>query len=87
MSLQVITGTQFRGISSAFLAGVSSCGVTLIELYAQQEGVPLRRTEVTIEGVRTVAEPNRFAEVRLRFELHGVDQAQAESLVGVYQAR
>jgi hypothetical protein len=34
-----------------------------------------------------VAEPNRFAEVRMRFELHGVDQAQAESLVGVYQAR
>jgi uncharacterized OsmC-like protein len=71
----------------AFVAGVSSCGVTLIELYAHEQRVPLRRTEVTIEGIRAVAEPNRFAEVRMRFELAGVDQAQAELLVGVYKNR
>jgi uncharacterized OsmC-like protein len=71
----------------AFLAGVSSCGVTLIELYAQEQRVPLRHTEVTIEGLRAVAEPNRFAEVRMRFELTGVDQTQAELLVGVYKNR
>jgi uncharacterized OsmC-like protein len=71
----------------AFLAGVSSCGVTLIELYAREQHVPLRHTEVTIEGVRAVAEPNRFAEVRMRFELSGVDQEQAELLVGVYKNR
>jgi uncharacterized OsmC-like protein len=71
----------------AFLAGVSSCGVTLIELYAKEQHVPLRHTEVTIEGVRAVAEPTRFAEVRMRFELSGVDQEQAELLVGVYRNR
>src|SRR5216110_2835097 len=42
--------------SEAFLAGVGSCGVTLIELYAQDKGVPLKRTNVTIEGVRTAAD-------------------------------
>ena len=73
--------------SEAFLAGISSCGVTLIEMHAGETGVPLRRMDVTIEGVRTAAEPNRFASVTLTFELAGVTQAQAESLVGVYRQR
>jgi len=73
--------------SEAFLAGVGSCGVTLIELYAQDKGVPLTRTNVTIEGVRTAAEPNRFASVHMRFELVGVTQAQAEDLVQTYRNR
>lgn len=73
--------------SEAFLAGVSSCGVTLIEGYAKEKGVPLRRMDVTIEGVRTAAEPNRFATVAMTFELAGVTQQQAESLVEVYRQR
>ena len=73
--------------SEAFLAGVSSCGVTLIEMHAQESGLPLRRMDVTIEGVRTAAEPNRFASVSMTFELSGVTQAQAESLVKVYRER
>lgn len=73
--------------SEAFLAGISSCGVTLIETHARETGVPLRRTDVTIEGVRTAAEPNRFASVTMAFELAGVTQAQADSLVDVYRQR
>jgi uncharacterized OsmC-like protein len=73
--------------SEAFLAGVSSCGVTLIEMHASETGVPLRRMDVTIEGVRTAAAPNRFASVTMTFELAGVTQAQAESLVDVYRQR
>ena len=73
--------------SEAFLAGVSSCGVTLIEGHAQETGVPLTRMSVTIEGVRTAAEPNRFASVTMSFELAGVSQAQAESLVATYRQR
>ena len=72
--------------SEAFLAGVSSCGVTLIELHAQQAAVPLRRTRVTIEGARTPAEP-RFQSVTMRFELEGVDQPTAEQLVEAYKGR
>ena len=73
--------------SEAFLAGVSSCGVTLIEGYAKEKGVPLRRMDVTIEGVRTAAEPNRFATISMTFELGGVTQQLAESLVEVYRQR
>jgi uncharacterized OsmC-like protein len=73
--------------SEAFLAGVSSCGVTLIEAHAEQTGVPLARMAVTIEGLRTAADPTRFASVAMRFELAGVSQAQAEELVQTYRNR
>ncbi len=71
----------------AFLSGISSCGVTLIEGYAQQHGIPLKRMQVVIEGIRTLAEPNRFQAVNMHFELVGVDQAQAEHLVETYRGR
>ena len=73
--------------SEAFLAAISSCGVTLIEMHARETGVPLTGMDVTIEGVRTAAEPNRFAGVTMRFALSGVSQAQAEDLVQTYRSR
>jgi uncharacterized OsmC-like protein len=73
--------------SEAFLAGISSCGVTLIEGYAGDKGVPLKRMAVTIEGVRTAADPARFAAITMRFELAGVSRAQAEDLVKTYRDR
>ncbi|MBI1845964.1 MAG: OsmC family protein [Candidatus Rokubacteria bacterium] len=71
----------------AFLAGVSSCGVTLVERHAQETGVPLTRMAVTIEGVRAVANPTVFQSVTMRFELAGVSQAQADALVETYKNR
>jgi uncharacterized OsmC-like protein len=73
--------------SEAFLAGVSSCGVTLIEGHAKETGVPLTRIDVTIEGVRTAADPARFASVTLTFALAGVSPAQAADLVETYRGR
>jgi len=73
--------------SEAFLAAVSSCGVTLIEMHAKETDVPLAGMDVTIEGTRTAAEPNRFARVSMSFELAGVSQTQAESLVETYRQR
>src|SRR5437773_11437669 len=39
----------------AFLSGISSCGVNLVEVAARETAVPLTRTEVTIDGVRLPA--------------------------------
>jgi uncharacterized OsmC-like protein len=72
--------------SEAFLAGVSSCGVTLIEMHAKDTGVPLQGMTATIEGVRVPPEP-RFSRITMRFELVGVSQAQAEELVETYRKR
>ena len=72
--------------SEAFLASVSSCGVTLIEMHARDTGVPLQRMTVTIEGRRPPTEP-RFTGVTMTFDLIGVSQAQAEELVETYRKR
>lgn len=73
--------------SEAFLAAIASCGVTLIEMHAREEQVPLARASVTIEGVRPAADPARFARITMRFELAGVSPAEAESLVETYRSR
>src|SRR5213593_79749 len=73
--------------SEAFLAGVSSCGVTLIEMHAQEAGIPMTGIQVTIDGARTAAEPNRFATVTMTFEIAGVSQSQADELVATYRGR
>jgi len=73
--------------SEAFLAGVSSCGVTLIEMHAQESGIPMTGIQVTIDGARTAAEPNRFTTVTMTFEIAGVSQSQADELVATYRGR
>ena len=73
--------------SEAFLGAISSCGVTLIETYAREQGIPIQRMDVTIEGMRTAEEPNRFAGIAMRFSIAGVSQAQAEHLVETYRSR
>jgi len=74
--------------SEAFLAGISSCGVTLMEVYARDEGIPITRMSAEIEGTRTpTALPAGFDRISLRFEISGVSQAQAESLLEVYRQR
>ena len=73
--------------SEAFLAAVSSCGVTLIEMHAQETGVKLAGMTVTIEGTRTAAKPNRFARVAMTFEMKGVTQSEADALVATYRER
>lgn len=69
----------------AFLAGVSSCGVTLIERAAQDAGIALARMEVIIEGLRDRQAPTSFARIDMRFRLVGVSNEQAEWLVGRYK--
>ena len=73
--------------AEAFLAGISSCGVTLIERYAQEQGIAVEGMNVTIEAVRPGADPARFERIAMTFELAGVSQAKAEELVEVYRHR
>jgi uncharacterized OsmC-like protein len=71
----------------AFLSGISSCGVNLVEGAARDAGVPLRRTEVTIDGVRNPQDSARFERIDLRFVLTGPTLEQARGLVEQYQKR
>ncbi len=71
----------------AFLAGISSCATHLCEDFAEEEGIPLDRATVTIQGVRPADEPNRFHHIDLRIEVTGPSQAQAVHLVERFKGR
>lgn len=73
--------------TEAFLAGISSCGVTLIEKHAKETGVPLAGMEVAILGIQSTADPARFQAIDIRFEFHGVGQPEADRLVEVWRNR
>ena len=70
----------------AFLAAVAACGVELLQAIARDDGVEVGRVHVRIEGVVDRERPLRedltvFNRVRMRFEVAGVSQQQAASLV------
>ncbi len=70
-----------------FLAGVSACGVLLVESHAKKMQVPLQRVEAVIEGIRQKSDPTIFERVHMRFTLVGPTQDEAEELVAYYQHR
>jgi uncharacterized OsmC-like protein len=75
------------GSADAFLSGISSCGVNLIEVLARDTGVPLRHTDVMIAGVRSRQDTSVFARIDLAFVFQGPTAEQAESLVASYKKR
>ena len=73
--------------SEAFLASISSCGVTLIEDYARSQGIPIDETNVSIEGVRRASDLASFESISLSFAFAGVTQDTAEDLVRIWRER
>ena len=71
----------------AFLAGISACGVTLVQAVAKTEGIRLDRLEVDITGHRLVANPVDFASIDVGFRYTGPSLAEAERLTETWQAR
>lgn len=72
----------------SFMAGISSCGVTLIEGAARDEDIPLRHIEVEIGAFRSDDAPTPDLErIDMHFTLHGVDDGQAQHLVDIWRER
>ncbi|MGH2451415.1 MAG: OsmC family protein [Candidatus Limnocylindria bacterium] len=71
----------------AFLAGVSSCGVNVVDREARQLGYSLREARADIESVRPAADTSVITSIALRFALAGVTREQAEELVAIYKRR
>jgi uncharacterized OsmC-like protein len=81
------------GAGEAFLSGITACAVNMLERLARESQMPLGWTDVTVEGTRdTEADPiheglSVYDAVHLRFELTGLDDDQAQELVGIYKRR
>jgi uncharacterized OsmC-like protein len=75
-----------------FLAGIATCGVELVQVFAREEERPLEAVRVDIAGEIEPGNPVRsdltlFNRIRIGFELEGVDQEQAEHLVDRFKGR
>ena len=71
--------------AEAFLAGVSACGVLLVQGRARDAGVRLDHVEVAIEAVRHRRDTSVFQRIDLRFRLSGPTQTEAVDLVEHYK--
>ena len=70
----------------AFLASVAACGVELTQVIGREDGSDVGPVAVRIHGVVDREHPVRedltvFNRVEMRFEISGVDEKQARSLV------
>ena len=75
-----------------FLAGVGTCGVELVQVFAKEESSALRTVRVEVAGELEPGNPVRsdvsvFNRVRLGFRLEGVTQEEAERLVERFKGR
>ena len=80
------------GPAELFLAGISACGVELMQVIAKEQQVPLAAVHVEMEGRMDRSKPVRsdvtvFNTVHLRFELAGVTDEQAKDLVDRFKKR
>lgn len=71
----------------SFLTGISACGVSLVEKFAEEEDYPLERVEVKIQGIRDVDNSSDYKRIEMEFLMEGVKRQQAEVLVKAYQGR
>jgi uncharacterized OsmC-like protein len=89
----VIDGPTWNGCpgealtpGEAFLAGIAACGVELIQVIAAEDELAVGTVEVSIHGIVDREHPVRedvtvFNRVRMRFNIEGVSDEQAASLV------
>jgi uncharacterized OsmC-like protein len=73
--------------AEAFLAGVSACGVLLVQGRARETVVHLDQVEASIEGIRHRSDTSVFQRIEIRFRLSGPSQAEAIELVEHYKRR
>ena len=75
-----------------FLGGVAACAVELVEVIARERGLALARLEATAHGEmdpskRVRPDVNLFSAVTLDFELAGVGDEDAATLVEAFKSR
>jgi len=71
--------------ADAFLAGVSACGVLLVQGRARDTNVRLDAIEVQLEAVRHRRDTSVFQRIEMLMRLSGPTQAQAVELVEHYK--
>lgn len=71
--------------AEAFLAGVSACGVLLVQGRARDAGVRLEQVDVNIEAIRHRSDTSVFQRIDMLFRLAGPSETEANDLVEHYK--
>jgi uncharacterized OsmC-like protein len=85
------SGGEEVGAGELFLSGISACAVNMVEGIAKNEQVPLDWMDVSVESYRDPdKEPgdlSLYDDIRIHFQMWGVDDDQGQYLVDTWKRR
>ena len=85
------SGGEEVGAGEFFLSGISACAVNMVERIASEDNVPLDWMDVDVEAYRdpSVVSEERtvYDEIRIHFQMWGVDDDQGHRLVEIWKQR
>jgi uncharacterized OsmC-like protein len=71
----------------AFIAGIASCGVTLVQGAAKNEEIELEHLSVAVTSYRSDANPADFHHMDVEFTYTGPSLEEAEKLTEIWRSR
>lgn len=84
-------GGEELGAGEFFFSGIAACAVNMVERLARGDQIPLEWMDVGIEAYR---DPEKapgartlYDDIRIHFQMWGVDDDQAHSLVETWKRR
>ena len=85
------SGGEAVGAGELFLSGISACAVNMVENIAHAEQIPLDWMDVSVESFR---DPNKtpgnislYDDIRIHFQMWGVDDDEGQQLVDTWKRR
>ncbi len=85
------SGGDEVGAGELFLSGIAACAVNMVERIAHDDRIPLEWMDVSVESYR---DPNKvpgelsvYDDVRVHFQMWGLDDDQGHFLVDTWKRR
>ena len=85
------SGGEMVGAGELFLSGIAACAVNMVEGIAKNDNISLDWMDVSVESYRdperTPGEISVYDDVRVHFQMWGVDDDQGQYLVDTWKRR
>ena len=85
------SGGEEVGAGELFLSGISACAVNMVERLAKEGQIPLQWMDVGVEAYRdpqkVPGERSVYDQIRVHFEMWGLKDEQAHTLVETWKRR
>jgi uncharacterized OsmC-like protein len=85
------SGGEEVGAGELFLSGISACAVNMVERLAKEGQIPLDWMDVSVEAYRdpekVPGERSVYDDIRIHFQMWGVDDDQGHQLVDTWKRR